>query len=71
MKIYQLTNDERITVEKAISTTNIILVVCDFGGDIGCAVDYDALTSEEFAIYLSLLSPLDDSRIKTVTSTDT
>jgi hypothetical protein len=66
MKIYQLTGDERVIIEKAVSMTNVILVVCDFGDDIGCAVDYDALISEEFTVYLSLIAPLDDSRIKTI-----
>jgi len=67
MSIYQLTDAERETIEKTTGPRNVILVVCDFGGDIGCGVDYEALISEEFKPYHDAIAPLDDSRIKEYT----
>jgi len=69
MRIYQLTDAERGIIENTTGPRNVILVVCDFGGDIGCGVDYEALISEEFKLYHDAIAPLDDNRIKEYTST--
>ena len=69
MNIYQLTDSDREKIEHTTGPRNVILVVCDYGGDIGCCVDYDSLTSEEFKPYYDAISPLDASRIKEYTPT--
>jgi hypothetical protein len=69
MQIYQLTDAERETIEHTTGPRNVILVVCDYGGDIGCCVDYAALISEEFVLYHDAIAPLDTSRIKEYTPT--
>jgi hypothetical protein len=67
MEVYQLTDAERKIIESTVGPRNVILVICDYGGDIGCAVDYNSLISEEFTLYLTAISPLDNTRIKEYT----
>jgi hypothetical protein len=65
MIIYKLTVEERAAIE-ALSAlrTNILLIVCDLGGETGCAVVYADLISELYADYRTLLSEtLDPERI--------
>jgi hypothetical protein len=63
MQVYKVTNAERLILENIIGERNIILIVCDFGGSVGCAVDYASLTSDSFTSYLEAIAPLDEARI--------
>jgi len=65
MFLYKLTDAERAAIEALNSSRlNVIMVVCDFGGEIGCAVVRDDLDKECFADYREVLGEtLDVSRI--------
>ena len=68
MKVYQLTREEQLVIERT-STKNVILVVCDLG-NLGCVVDYDALNKSIYAKYSTLLGSVVPDRIIEITQID-
>lgn len=65
MQVYKLTSEERQAFEAlSASRTNVLMVVCDLGGEIGCAVVYADLIDPVYAGYRVLLGDnLDMKRI--------
>jgi len=65
MIVYKLTAEERAAIEAlSASLANVLLIVCDLGGEVGCVVTYADLISEQYADYRALLSEtLDPERI--------
>ena len=62
MLVYKLTNDERQAFEiLSTSCSNILMVVCDMGGDFGCVVIYADLIDSKYTDYRALLGETLDS----------
>lgn len=63
MQVYKLTNDERLLIEATAVVASTVLVICDYGGEVGCVVNYVDLIDSLYANYFALLTPLDEDRI--------
>lgn len=62
MQIYKLTAAERQAIE-ALNTerSNVLMVVCDLGGEIGCAVNSVDLDNPIYADYRALIGEILDT----------
>ena len=65
MQVYKLTSAERTVIEAlSASRSNVLMIVCDFGGEIGCAIDHTDLSDPIYADYRVLLGEtLDTERV--------
>ena len=65
MQIYKLTDSERSAIEALNARRlNVLMIVCDYGPEIGCGLVHDDLNKTCYADYRALLGEtLDSERI--------